>query len=303
MLGLLDRAGRPASDRATGAQGFGWDRADGSTRTWWPQGLALADDILLAAWYARDRRGIHTGTRVSVVDLRGLPAPRYAHVRLVDRDGGPVRVHAGGLARWGDHLLVADTRRGVRIFDVDDVYLVPGPRRSARLVLSQRTMWRACAEGGVRPLRWSFLSVDATDAGGPALVAGEYARQGAGARLARWSLDPATAAPARESPDEVLTPAIASMQGAVRVRGTWVVSSSDGRRRGHLWTGTAGTFTRHDRALPAGPEDLAYDPTDVARSGRERVWTQTEHPRRRLVLPVAVPVALPVGPPGGPGPG
>jgi hypothetical protein len=73
------------------------------------------------------------------------------------------------------------------------------------------------------------------------------------------------------------------MQGACRVRGTYVVSASFGRfRRGHLWVGGAGSFRKHAGALPAGPEDLSHDP----QSGR--LWTQTEYPGRRSVLSVPV---------------
>ena len=313
VLADLDRRTRPAADRATGTRGFTWDRRDARSRTWWPQGLTLSADaagrpstlgigdrrVLLAGWYAKGagRARPHVATRVSVVDLDAVGAPGYAHVLLVqahrDESTGlvrhrPVPVHAGGLVWLGDMLLVADTRRGVRVFDLGDVVRPPrrtGLPRGVRHLLPQRAAWLADGDGDAEPLRWSFLSLDRTVPGTLSLVAGEYAAAGTGARLARWALDPGSGEPARSEPDEVLTPAIASMQGAVRVEGTYVVSASDGaRRRGHLWTGPAGgPYAQHSRVLPVGPEDLAYDPAT------RRVWTQTEYRGRRLVLSLPVP--------------
>lgn len=236
--------------------------------------------VLLAAWYAKRPGGGHAATRVSVVDLDRDGGPRYAHVRLLNAGGQPVRVHAGGLAWCGDLLLVADTRRGIRVFDLGEVVASGGGFQVA-----QCGSWAPERDGPAPPLRWSFLSLDRTAPGELWLVAGEYNRSGTGARLARWALDPSTCLPARPEPEEVVRTDIASMQGTVRVDGTYVVSASHGRhRRGHLWTGRAGgSWVRHARVLPVGPEDLSYDPVT------RRLWTQTEYPDRRYVLALPLP--------------
>lgn len=319
LLADLDRSGRQARTvpipRRADAAGFCWDAEDGATPTWWPQGITTSADaaargspaglgdrsVLLSAWYARPGRRPDTATRVSVVDLdAGAPGPRYAHVLLVEPYRRPwsvrprprrrlVRVHAGGLAWCGNRLLVADTRRGVRVFDLADlVRLGPGAPESAHgvdHVLPQRAAWRAGSTGGTRPLRWSFLALDRTEPGRLSLVAGEYDRPGPGTRLARWALDPGTCLPLRTAPEEVLRTDIPSMQGAVRVEGRYVISASRGsRRRGDLWTGPAGgPYERNAAALPVGPEDLSYDPTTG------RLWTQTEHPGSRYVLRLPTP--------------
>ncbi len=320
VLGGLDRQARSTSVPGAGSEmtGFTWDPADVWTRTWWPQGLSTWADagpavrtgdrrVVLSAWYARQPEASGASTRISVVDLDadpGLPGPRYAHVLLVvpyrDPAAGATRhraltVHAGGLARCGNLLLVADTRRGVRVFDLDDVVrLAPDGDRPPGFAyaLPQCGLWRARAQDGSRPLRWSFLSLDRTQHGALWLVAGEYVRGGSGARLARFALDPATGLPARPEPVEVVQTDLPSMQGAVHVDSAYVVSASSGRlRRGHLWTGrSGGAWTRHGRALPVGPEDLSYDPTS------DRLWTQTEYPGRRYVLscplaPILTPAA------------
>jgi len=265
-----------------GAHGFGWDAEDASTRTWWPQGLttSTSDQVLLAAWYAKGRRVEHEGTRLSVVDLSSV-GPRYAHVQLIEESGQPVRVHAGGLARWGSRLLLADTRRGLRCFDLGDV----ARAADGGMTLPQSGSCSPTMPTGSRPLRWSFLSLDDTVSGELFLVAGEYDRHGTGARLVRWEVDAETGLPGAAEPAEVVHIDIASMQGAVRVDGTYVVAASDGRRRrGHLWTGRAGgEWRQHHEALPVGPEDLSYDRV----SGR--LWTQTEYPGRRIVLSLPLP--------------
>lgn len=313
VLADLDGVGRQArtvpipGDR--GAAGFCWDAEDTATGTWWPQGITVAADggsahgrggrrVLLCGWYAKERGVPDTATRVSVVDLdAGAAGPRYAHVLLVEpyrrwwsASAGqrPVRVHAGGLAWWGHRLLVADTRHGVRVFDLDDLIRVePGVdvAHGARYVLPQCGRWRAAAAPGSSALRWSFLALDATEPGALSLVAGEYARDGDGARLARWALDHGTGLPLRTEPEEVLRTDIASMQGATRVHGRYVVSASHGDRlRGHLWTGSAGgPWMQHAETLPIGPEDLSYDPATG------RLWTQTEYPDRRYVLDLPLP--------------
>ncbi len=283
VLAQLDRQARPvAAGTVAGASGFTWDAEDASTDDWWPQGLttSTSGQVLLAAWYAKGRRGEHEGTRLSVVDLSSV-GPRYAHVQLIEESGQPVRVHAGGLARWGSRLLVADTRHGVRVFDLSDT-----TRESdGQLTLSQVASWGPTAWAGHQPLRWSFLSLDSSVPGELWLIAGEYDRSGSDARLTRWAADPETALPNAAEPAEVMPVGIASMQGAVRVDATYVVAASDGRRRrGHLWTGRAGgEWRQHHEALPVGPEDLSYDRV----SGR--LWTQTEYPGRRIVLSLPLP--------------
>ena len=308
VLGDLRRQAR-RSWRRRGTTGFGWDLTDNLTRAWWPQGITTSQDsgapqpagaplVLLAAWYRREGTTTDAAVRVSVVDLGTAEArpdrPAYEHVLLVESSRGPasgpaghrqVRVHAGGLVWWGNLLLVADTRAGLQIFDLRDIVRVPADlpgTHGCRYLLPRRARWRAGHADGVKPLRWSFCALDRTDPDGLWLVAGEYSHSGRGARLARFPL--AGAEPSALESAEVFVTDIPSMQGACRVRGTYVVSASFGRfRRGHLWVGNPGGFRKHAGVLPAGPEDLSHD----QQSGR--LWTQTEYPGRRGV--VSVPLA------------
>ncbi len=318
VLGDLGHTGRAARLPETAdARGFGWDRHDGRTHEWWPQGITTSADsgarplvgsrrVLLASWYRRQGDQRDLAVRLSVVDLgtTGQPPerPAYEHVLLVEADLDPVSrgvlhrqlpLHAGGLVWWDDHrVLVADTWGGLRAFDLRDVVRVaPGTYDTlgCRYLLPQCGRLVAGADEDGSALRWSFLSLDRTDADGPGLVAGEYLRSGTGARLARFRLPGADdwTDPIRSV--EVVVTGIASMQGACRVRSTYVVSASQGsRHRGHLWVGTARDgFTQHAGVLPIGPEDLAYD------RHTNRLWTLTEHPGHRSVLSLPLP---PIGP-------
>jgi hypothetical protein len=294
----LDRSASPV-DVPGSAAAFTWDEADQHDSTWMPQGVTTSADArkdenahtMLVSWYRADAVGRDIDCRVTVVDRSDPDAPRYAHVHLVEPGrrwwrpgvhGRPVPAHAGGIAWWGTTLLVASTRSGLRVFDLDDIVRAP----NGRLLLPQSGAHRAVTSGTPRPLRWSFLSLDRSDPASPWLVAGEYSREGTGARIARFPLDPVTGRPAgaRCSAAEVIETDIPSMQGATRVNGIYQVSASRGAKRpGNLYTGGAGGFTRHAGALPIGPEDLSYEPRG------DRLWTVTEYPGRRVVVAVPRP--------------
>ena len=307
VLGDLDRVAAVGAESPPGRV-FGWDEADSTTTTWWPQGLTTSGEsahsaselaartVVFAAWYAKDRsRRPDRAVRVSVLDVTDQTDARYTHVLLVEPQRrwrvGPwqparVMVHAGGLV-WLDHLLlVTDTWRGFRVFDLRDLVRVnPGPRTYGyRYLLPQRGRWRAGADGAQRALRWSFASLDRQHPGEGWLIAGEYVRGGKGARLARFPMAPLLSQRPAEAAD-VVTTDVPSMQGAARVDGRYCVSASHGsHRRGHLWVGSAeAPFRKYPEALPIGPEDLSYDPAVG------RLWTQTEHPGQRLVLSVPLP--------------
>jgi hypothetical protein len=308
VLDRLNREATPVSHVAPAADyAFRWNLGDMVTQTWWPQGIttsADADDVdqvagrrvVMVAWYAKQRGDVAKGVRVSLVDVTDAGWPRYRHVLLVEATTGdgepgvrPVRVHAGGLVWYGRTLLVADTRGGVRVFDLDDVCEVPpaGPWRERtfgyRFVLPQRTAYRSEHADGDVPFRFSFISVDRSRSG-HRLVAGEYGRNEQTRRLTRFALDPATLAPAFDDhasarPLEVVLDGRDGMQGATTVDDTWYVATSSGpRRRGSLWTRRpGGDFVEHPRVLSIGPEDLTYWPH------HDRLWNCSEWPGLRFV--------------------
>ncbi len=228
--------------------------------------------VLMVSWYAKTMPGEPTppggqGSRISVVDLE---TRRYDHVLLVraQADGSwkPLQVHAGGIAWVGSWLHVAATAKGFWSARVDDVVEVPAGRRAEtfghRWVLPVRRGHAAGSGEGVEPLRYSFLSVDASPASpaspaapgtGPELVVGEYARGRRTRRLARFALTPEGAPvvgdDGRARPLSVHDSGVAGMQGAVVSRGRWHVTTSHGP-----WTpGTLVTAPPPTPPTPGGP--------------------------------------------------
>ncbi|MCL8025721.1 hypothetical protein [Nocardioides bruguierae] len=270
LVDALRRLPLPRRLRRTWAPGLAvraawtWEAEDRADPRWWPQGVAApGHGLLLVAWYAKDG-----GARVSVADTR---AGRYAHVPLAGEDGGPLHVHAGGLATDGPWLHVAATRAGFVSLHADDLPSAPAEPWQVRRASGPLEV----ADGPA--LRVSFL---APAAGG--LVVGEYARGEAPRRLAHVPLDDGVPT----GPARVLGDGPAGMQGAVLAvgaaeLGAGVLSTSHGPWvPGTLWTGAPGAWRARRWALPMGPEDLARDPDG-------RLWCATEHPHRRWLVRVA----------------
>lgn len=289
--------------------GFRWNDADVATERWWPQGIttsADADDrespgrdevggrrLLIASWYSKVVGGTNHGSRISVVDIDTL---EYRHVLLVTpevtADGvvlRPLLVHAGGLVWFGPYLHVAGTRRGLFSARVDDIVRVEDPGRTFgyRYVLPVRFAYAAASEdpeaGPGEPMRYSFLSLDRS-ADPPELVAGEYGTEGMTTRLVRYPLDPVSRHLRAEEdgaswPISLDEQGLGHMQGATVVRGRYYVTTSHGRwRLGSLHVGTPGAFRRIPRAIPVGPEDISYWPS------QDLLWSLSEYPGRRFVF-------------------
>lgn len=295
------------------AEGFAWDDRDGSTDRWWPQGITTSADayghdesagtfggrdVLLTSWYAHGRWGRRLlGSRITVATDIDTASPAYRHVLLVEpvRVGPvhlfrPVRVHAGGIVWYGDHLFVAGSGAGIRVFRLDDITRVRNRARSRgyRYVLPQASAYAAEQDPDHAPLTYSFLSLD-RGVEVDSLVAGEYGTKDASHhRLVRYPLDRGTQLlrgdeHGRSAALELHESQPARMQGATLVGETWVVTASAGEgKAGDLWVGRPGHLHRHRGVLPTGPEDVAHWPQ------RHQVWSLSEWPGRRWVFGVDV---------------
>jgi hypothetical protein len=306
--------GRPAAVPA-GSLVHCFDRADTATRAWVPQGVTTASDAFAGERSPGGGRPVivswHNGgkVRVTVVD----PDRRtYRHVLLVEPEvrGGratftDVGVHAGGIAWYGDTLYVADTRHGLRMFDMRRIYDLGKSAKGStghsgrvglykgkyyghgfRYVLPQSGSWR-WARGkvgrqcrGSGPPRMSWISIDRTDLP-HVLAGGEYClpnwKRG---RVVTWRLEAlAGGGPVRPTGGAEL-PAD-RIQGAVRTNGRWWFSQSRGaRQRGRLLTArstASGWSGVRSRASSHGPEDLS------CQRGAHRVWTVAEYAGRRAL--------------------
>lgn len=285
--------------------------------------------VIVTSWYAKRVRGRSQGSRVTFVDRSDPDRPRYRHVLLVEPvrkgrrgrvDLRPVHVHAGGIVWYGDYLYVAGTGEGIRVFRIADLMRVPA-RRSARwwqltrrwdgqaigrswtgryrafgyrYVLPQCLAYAASSGQGSEDLRYSFMSLDRSGEQHH-LIAGEYGRAGSSARLVRFALDPQSLLlhaddQQRSSPLELLEDQVARMQGATTVRGSWVITSSNGAGKpGDLWVGAPGALRRHRGVLPTGPEDITYWPS------ARRLWSLSEWPGHRWVFAIDVDRWVPEG--------
>jgi hypothetical protein len=304
LLGTLDRRARPLRPALTrAAAAFGWDRADERTRAWVPQGISTSSDahsegtvrgraVVAVSWYLRTADGADQGARVSFVDITEPAEPRYRHVLLAEPvrepatgtpSTGPVAVHAGGIVWYGDRLYVAATYSGLRVFDLADLLRVdPATHGGCDFLLPQRSAYRPPADDTAR-MRYSFVSLDRTSSP-HALLAGEYVRRTAPARIVRFPLDAATGDLHGEvgtaQPSESFALGMRRMQGVACVRGRYHVTASNSRwLRGDLWVGDPHHgFGRRRWALPPGPEALCAWPA------RGQLWSLTEWAGRRTVF-------------------
>lgn len=307
--GCGQAAGVPA-----GSLVYCFDGADSTTRNWVPQGVTTVSDAAAREGWAGGVRPIlvswHNGGRVRLTFVD--PDRRaYRHVLLVApemRDGRPtytdVGIHAGGIAWYGDKLYVADTRHGLREFDMRQIFdLTAGnagsTRRADRIglyggtyyahgfryVMAQTSSWHF-ARGrvgakcrGSGPLRMSWTAVDRTT-WPHVLIAGEYCRPNwPRGRVVSWPLASLAGGGVASADGGARLP-VDRVQGAVRTHGQWWFTQSRSGRRGRLfstrYTGRGWAPVR-SRTVSYGPEDLS------CHRGRHRIFTLAEHPGRRAL--------------------
>lgn len=302
-------AGVPA-----GSLVYCFDKTDSTTRTWVPQGVTTVSDAEADEQWAGGGRPIlvswHDSGRIRLTFAD--PGRRtYRHVLLVhptmkgDRPTyDDIGIHAGGIAWYGNKLYVADTRHGVREFDMRQIYdlgkskagSTNSPARVGlhggtyyahgyRYVMPQTGSWRfahgkvgpGCRGDG--PLRMSWIAVDRT-ARRHVLIAGEWCRpKGPRGRVVTWPLAAFSGTGTVHATWAAPLPGD-RIQGGVRANGHWWFTKGRGRRRGKL------LMTHRDRrdwdrvkrrTISHGPEDLS------CYRGRHRIWTVAEYARKRAL--------------------
>ena len=212
-----------------------------------------------------------------------------------------MNIHAGGIVWAGPYLHIAATSRGFVTARVDDIMRVPGdddhPEKlgiegtHARTPSATATCCRSASPTRPSPTRatrsCATPSCRWTGAPSPpALVAGEYGlAPDATTRLARYPLDPetwqlATGDDGFSRPLALDDGGVRQMQGAVIAGGRFHVTVSHGpwmpgtrvRRRARLDAGSTAGRCRWVRRTSA------YWPST------DRIWSVTEHPRRRWIV-------------------
>jgi hypothetical protein len=269
------------------ADWYCFNPGDTKTKEWIPQGVSGVSDAqddelwgsakpLLVSWYDADDRKPHKSVRVTFVNpanntyrhvllvwpyaQRGTGAPTYEPVGTHGTDKG---IHAGGIAWYGNRLYVADTNRGVRVFDMR-VILDLGASRNGTTTGADKV--------GLHGKTY-------------------YGKDG---RLGMWPLqstgaepgDPLTDGNGRVVPRFVNGLPDSNIQGAAGANGNWWfthnVKPENGARPGQLilarWPSGGGWVVNPDRqTISYGPEDL------YCWRGRHQVWTVAEHAGRRAL--------------------
>ncbi|KAB8192986.1 hypothetical protein FH608_021825 [Nonomuraea phyllanthi] len=274
------------------AEWYAFDAKDEDTTDWYPQGLtgseesgSIEEPAFLVTWYFKPSAG-ERGIRVSFVSPRTL---KYRNALLVaarpDGSYGPIGIHAGGVACDGDLLYVADTTRGLRVFDLGKVLDLRtaqddlgDPERVGRhggrfhafgyrYVIPQTDFWRVAQPGP----RFSFVSIDRSG-GTSRLVTGEYREDDPGGWVARWPLPLGGG-----EPEDAFVMGHPKIQGAISWGGRWYLSQAAGSSaNGKLLVHADGGL--ETRAFPVGPEDL------TVQDGK--LWSVTEFKDRRIIFGV-----------------
>jgi hypothetical protein len=283
---------------------FRWNTEDQETSAWYPQGITGSADanddglvegkrVLLVSWYNGTK-----GVRLAFVDVTDPKAPKYRYALLVEPTGSgktadfaPVKIHAGGIAWVGNLLYVADTSRGLRVFDtahvmqvatdVDEIGCASGTCRGGlyKYVIPQVGAYDS--ESYCDPL-FSFVALDRSTTP-PSLVSGEYCSGSAcsdalAGRVLRWPLTQTTKlATGKSWASEAWLMGQRQVQGAVSRQGLFFLSSSKP-------AGTGGEIYRTVKGKSAtspwidAPEDLMVDEKNGL------LWSLSEGVDARVVM-------------------
>lgn len=296
------------------AYAFRWQNDDDASTAWIPQGITGTADAaasgqvggksaVLVSFYDKAEGGAtNEGVRIAFVDTTAPAAPKYRFALLATPTGtpaspsfAPVRIHAGGIAWFGDFLYVADTTRGFRVFDLRHILRVSiatafgcgeGACSAANYKYVIPEVGKYQIASACKPL-FSFVSLD-RKSDPPALVSGEYCSTTACAgplasRVYRWPLDPKTGLLRSKTtfPTEAFLTSHKQVQGAAAVDGTYYLSSSaPPAGAGEIYR-VAGNKSATSRWSDS-PEDLMVD------HGSGWLWSLSEAPNARAVFAVTL---------------
>jgi hypothetical protein len=274
---------------------YAFDAKDEDTTDWYPQGLTCGEEsgsvgvpVFVATWYFKPEPPVvERGIRVSFLSPRTL---KYQHALLVEAkpDGsyGAINIHAGGVGWHGDLLYVADTSKGLRVFDLKHLLDLRtaqndlgDPQRIGRqggkyhafgyrYVIPQSDSWRVVTSGPT----FSFVSIDRGTTP-HTLISGEYRENDPHGRVARWDLELSGV------PRDAYVMGQPKIQGAVSAGDKWYLSqAADGNTNGKLHVSTPGKLVT--RPYPIGPEDLTIQ--------GGRLWSVTEFRNKRVIFAVSL---------------
>lgn len=279
-----------------GGNGFSWESGDVDTPDWYPQGIAGLRNgdrhALIVSWYGKNAAA-PKGVRLSFIDEKTM---KYRHVLLVESAGGgkvkPLLLHAGGVAVVGHMVYVADTARGIRMFDANKIFQVTDT--NSKDVFGDKTDGKFAAYSYLYVMpqikqfttigrRFSYLATDWTNKDTPVLISGNYKTGSDKAvdlrRVHAWSMSGEDVGALKwDTHNTFGVEAPTLVQGAA-VLGDFILMVTSGSAAklqiGKLQPKNLGIKTY---AMPHGIEDLYMDPKT------NLMWTLTEHPGSRIVF-------------------
>ena len=316
-----DRTALPSSFSVAGLTGgFRFDSADNSDCKSYPQGITTSRDavgtansgnydghqLVLVSWYTRDAcGGSQERSRITLVDWDATYPNKYRKILLVEPTGTAttpnfkdIPIHAGGVSWYGDYLYVADTGRGMRVFDLrkilktntggtaDQIGRQPSGVYYAHnyaYVLPQVGTINASTTSGTA-LSWSTISLDRVS---KSMVMTEYTCQSGctsypnrAPRAIRFPFaSGATTFAASTTATQALQLSWYNLNGVASHNGRWWFCSS-GQKQLYYWTPTAGATTY---SWVSGCESISYweDTTNA-----DLLWSLQEGVGNRNVFAV-----------------
>lgn len=275
--------------------GFKFDSGDNGDCTNYPQGITTSRDavgtansgnydghqLVLVSWYTKDGcSGGQSRSRITLVDWDATYPNKYRKILLVEPTGSEaapdfkdVLVHAGGVSWYGDYLYVADTGRGMRVFDMRKILKANTGGSADQIgrqsentyyahnyayVLPQVGSVTAATTSGTA-LRWSTISLDRPAA---SIVMTEYTCQAdctsypnRAPRAIRFPFAPgATTFAATTTATEALRLPWYKLNGVASHNSRWWFASS-GAKKLYYWKPATGSETFD---WVGGAESISY---------------------------------------------
>ena len=294
-------------------KGWFWNSGDCNVSYWIPQGLAGGGSggmtIRVVGWHydeekvksddnpAADESDKDKGVRLSFIDTTDTSGTlKYRHVLLVEPDSDrgfkPVKNHVGGLVWYWPYLYVADTSKGMRVFDLRKILVVNGSdcarycgKRNGRYcaydysyVLPQVSayFYPSDMDASCKP-KFSFIGLENVN-GKKSILSGEYMKDENNGRLVRWPA--ADGGKLQTNSQNVVQASHAWYAGSPNLQGgltytngkTYFLLNST-KNSGTLYVGVEGASTKSYTA-PNGK--WAYMPEGMYLTSSDNIWVSTE---------------------------
>lgn len=316
-----DRVGLPSSFSVNGLEtGFRFDSTDNSDCKNYPQGITTSRDavgtansgnydghqLVLVSWYTKDAcDGASERSRITLVDWDATYPNKYRKILLVEPTGTAaapdfkdIPVHAGGVSWYGDYLYLAETGRGMRVFDMRKILKTNTGGTADQIGRQSDTLYYAHNYAYVLPqvgtitsnttsgtaLRWSTISLDRVSA---SIVMTEYTCQSGctdypnrAPRAIRYPFATgATTFAATTTATQALQLPWYKINGVASHNNRWWFNSS-GQKQLYYWTPAAGATTY---GWVSSGESISYweDTTNP-----DLLWTLQEGAGNRNVFAV-----------------